>query len=104
MSVCEFLLAEHFVDPIHQRIYAAIKDRIEAGKLADALTLKGEFENTGILDEVGGSSYLVSLLAAMVGIINAGDYGRVIYETWVRRQAIDLGELVVNAAFDTTAN
>jgi replicative DNA helicase len=35
----------------------------------------------------------------MVGIINAGEYGRAIYDAWVRRQLIDIGETVVNNAF-----
>src|SRR5271157_1248239 len=35
----------------------------------------------------------------MVGIINAGEYGRAIHDAWLRRQLIDLGETVVNNAF-----
>ncbi len=97
--VGDFLIAEHFADPIHGRIFAAVQRRIEAGQLADAVTLKGEFEHSGTLDEVGGTAYLAQLLTAMVGIINAGEYGRVIHDAWLRRQLIDLGETVVNNAF-----
>ena len=97
--VSEFLAPEHFVDPVHGRIFAATARRIEAGQLADAVTLKAEFEHSGVLDEVGGTTYLAQLLGAMVGIINAGEYGRAIYDAWLRRQLIDLGETVVNNAF-----
>lgn len=97
--VSEFLAPEHFADPIHGRIYQAIARRIEAGQLADVVTLKAEFEHAGILDEVGGTAYLAQLLTAMVGIINAGEYGRTIHDAWVRRQLIDVGESVVNNAF-----
>ena len=97
--VSEFLAPEHFADPIHGRIYQAIARRIEAGQLADAVTLKAEFEHSGILAEVGGTAYLAQLLGAMVGIINAGDYGRAIHDSWIRRQLVDLGEVVVNRAF-----
>jgi len=97
--VSEFLAAEHFVDPIHGRIYEAIQRRIEHGQLADAVTLKGDFEQSGILDEVGGTPYLAQLYRAMVGIINAGEYGRAIHDAWLRRQLIDIGESVVNNAF-----
>ena len=97
--VSEFLTPEHFVDPIHGRIFAAIARRVEAGQLADAVTLKAEFEHSGVLDEVGGTTYLAQLLGAMVGIINAGEYGRAIYDAWLRRQLIDIGETVVNNAF-----
>jgi replicative DNA helicase len=97
--VAEFLVAEHFADAIHGRIYQAISRRIEAGQLADAVTLKAEFEHSGVLEEVGGTAYLAQLLSAMVGIINAGEYGRAIYDAWLRRQLIDIGETVVNNAF-----
>jgi replicative DNA helicase len=100
--VAEFLAAEHFADPIHGRIYAAIARRADAGQLADAVTLKGEFEHSGVLDEVGGTAYLAQLLSAMVGIINAGEYGRAVHDAWLRRQLIDIGETVVNNAFGAT--
>ena len=101
--VSEFLAPEHFVDPLHGRIFQAISRRIEAGQLADAITLKAEFEHSGLLDEVGGVAYLAQLLSAMVGIINAGEYGRAIHDSWLRRQLIDIGETVVNNAFGAEA-
>jgi replicative DNA helicase len=97
--VSDFLQPDHFADPIHGRIFAAITRRVEAGQLADPLTLKSEFEHSGVLDEVGGTAYLAQLLSAMVGIINAGEYGRTVYDTWLRRQLIDIGEVIVNNAF-----
>ena len=59
--VSDFLIAEHFADPIHGRVFAAIVRRVEAGQLADAVTLKAEFEHSGVLDEVGGTGYLAQL-------------------------------------------
>ena len=97
--VSEFLLPEHFADPVHARIYQSIARRIEASQIADPVTLRAEFEHTGVLAEVGGTAYLAQLLTAMVGIINAKDYGRAIYDAWIRRQLIDIGETVVNQAF-----
>ena len=97
--VSEFLSPEHFADALHGRIFQAIVRRVEAGQLADAVTLRAEFEHSGLLDEVGGAAYLGQLLTAMVGIINAGEYGRAIHDAWLRRQLIDIGETVVNNAF-----
>jgi replicative DNA helicase len=95
----EFLAPEHFADRVHGLIFEAIQRRIEAGHLADAVTLRAQFEHNGLLDEVGGTAYLGQLLSAMVGIINAGEYGRVIHDAWLRRQLVDLGETMVNRAF-----
>src|ERR1700709_2010260 len=49
--VSEFLAPEHFADPLHGRIFQAVTRRIEAGQLADAVTLRAEFEHSGLLDE-----------------------------------------------------
>ena len=101
--VSEFLTPEHFADAVHGRIYQSIARRVEAGQLADAVTLRAEFEHSGALDEVGGTAYFGQLLTAMVGIINAGEYGRTVHDTWIRRQLIDVGETVVNNAFGAEA-
>jgi len=95
--VSEYLAAMHFADPIHGRIYQSIARRIEAGQLADAITLKAEFEHSGVLEEVGGTAYLAQLLSSMVGIINAGRvWPRDPRMPGLRRQLIDIGETVVN--------
>ncbi len=97
--VSDYLAPEHFADPVHGRIYRAIQRRLEAGQIADVVMLRSEFEHSGLLDEVGGPAYLSQLLSAMVGIINAGEYGRLVYDCWLRRQLVDAGEEVVNRAF-----
>ena len=98
-KVAEFLRPDHFADPAHGQIFGAIQRRCEAGQLADAVTIRAEFEQNGLLDGVGGAAYLGKLLVAMVGIINAGEYGRVIEDCWLRRQLIDVGSGIVNRAY-----
>jgi replicative DNA helicase len=97
--VSEFLAPDHFADPVHGHIYRAIQRRLEAGQIADVIMLRSEFEHSGLLGEVGGPAYLVQLLSAMVGIVNAGEYGRLVHDCWLRRQLVDVGEEVVNRAF-----
>jgi replicative DNA helicase len=102
--VAEFLRPEHFADPLHGRIYAAIQRRIEAGQLADAVSIRPEFEaeqveqrgENGKITTVTGAVYLARLLRAMVGVINAGEYGRVIHDAWLRRGVIEVAEELIN--------
>ncbi len=100
--VSDFLAGEHFANRVNGQIYEAIARRIENGQLADPVTMRAELEHSGILASVGGMAYMAKLLSSMVGIINAGDYGRTIHDAWIRRQLIDIGENVVNSAFGTT--
>ncbi len=97
--VAEFLHPEHFADAAHGRIYQACGKLIERGQQANAITLKAHFDQDEALAEVGGSQYLAKLQSSTVTIINAADYGRTIYDLYLRRELIELGEEVVNDAF-----
>ncbi len=97
--VNEFLRPEHFHDPVHGRIYATIGALIERGQVANPVTLKAQFDQDPALAEVGGAQYLVRLAAAVVSIINAADYGRIVHDLYLRRQLIELGEEVVTDAY-----
>ena len=101
--VAEFLRPEHFADPGHARVYAVAREWIEAGRVADGVSLRAYFEHTGEFeDQGGGATYLIKLVRAMTGILNAGEYGRVIHDTWLRRQVIDVGEQLVNRCYGGT--
>ena len=98
--VTDFLKPEHFADPIHGRIYEALTRLIQRNQIADPVTLRLFFEQDGSIADVGGTRYLGELAASMVSIINVGDYGRLIYDLFIKRQLIDLGEQVVNRAYE----
>ncbi len=97
-KVAEFLRPEHFSDPTHSRIFEAINHLISRGHLADPITLKEYFDRDNALSEVGGGQYLAQLAASVVSIINTEDYGRKIYDFFLRRQLVDVGENIVNDA------
>jgi replicative DNA helicase len=98
--VSDFLEPGHFFEPIHQNIYQISRDLIRAGKIATPVTLK-TFLDANI--DIGGlnvSQYLARLAAEATTIINAEDYGHTIYDLSVRRDLIQVGEDMVNLAYD----
>lgn len=97
--VSDFLLPEHFFEAIHQRVFELTASMIRAGKIATPITLK-TFVGDLDLGEVTPSQYLARLAAEATTVINAGDYGRTIYDLAVRRQLIGVGEELVNVAYD----
>ncbi len=103
-KVSEFLEAEHFAIEVHGRIFAAAARLIERGQVANPTTLKGFFDNDEALTDLGGSQYLADLARAAVTIINAGHYGRLIHDLYLRRQLIALGEDMVNDAREADIN
>jgi len=86
--VGELVQPDHFYDPVHGRIYAAISTLINRGQIADPKTLKGLFENDPALASVGGAQYLVNLAASVITNINAEDYARLIHDLYLRPQLI----------------
>ncbi|MDY0884036.1 replicative DNA helicase [Dongia soli] len=98
-KVNEFLRPEHFADALHGRIYEAIAKLVQRGQIANPVTLKNLFDQDGALAEIGGAQYLVQLAQAVVSIINAEDYGKAVFDLYLRRQLIGLGTDVVNDAY-----
>jgi replicative DNA helicase len=97
--VSDFLKPEHFVEEIHRRIYEIAGSLIRAGKVATPITLK-TFLGEHDLGGVTVPQYLARLAAEATTIINAFDYGRTIHDLAVRRELIQIGEDVVNVAYD----
>jgi replicative DNA helicase len=99
-KVQEFLVPDHFTEAVNGRIYAALGKLIEQGHQANPVTLKTYLERDDLVIAAGGMKYLASLSNSMVTVINAADYGKLIYDLHLRRELINIGEDMVNAAFD----
>lgn len=97
-NISDFLLPEHFSNTTHQKIYTAISFLIENSQIADPITLYQYFYKEKSLNDVGGESYLTNLANSVISIINTKDYGKTIYDLYLRRQLIKLGENIVNKA------
>lgn len=97
------LEAHHFADAVHGHIFTAIKRQVDAGRLADAVTMRQLMEHDPALDEVGGNAYIAQLLGSLVGIVNAGEYARVIRDAWLRREIISHCQVAMERAFGADA-
>ena len=98
--VSEYLRPEHFILAEHGRIFEACGRLVERGQIADPVTLKNFFEQNEAFADVGGPAYLMDLAKAAVTVINAGEYGNLIYDLHLKRQIITLGEDMVNEAYE----
>lgn len=98
--VSDYLLSDHFFEPVHRRIYQSIATMVDKGLVASPTTLKGLFDQDPALESVGGVEYIRQLASRATSIINLETYGRIIYDMALKRQLIDIGEEIVNDAFD----
>ncbi len=98
--VSDFLLPDHFFEPLHQEIFKVAGDMIRAMKTANPVTIKTFLPADQKVGDMTVAQYLVRLAAEAATIINAEDYGRSIYDLATRRSLIRIGEDMVNIAFD----
>ncbi|WP_208438706.1 replicative DNA helicase [Bartonella grahamii] len=101
-SVSDFLKAEHFFEPLHQKLFDIISKIVQKGKVADPITIKPFVENDAKIGDITVYNYVVRLATEAVTIINTKDYGSVIYDLFIRRSLINLGTQVVNRAYDAS--
>lgn len=97
-NVSEYLLPIHFFVPINGKIFEVIGKLISQGQVADPITLKAYFEKNDNVQNINGGNYLIQLVNAVVSISGVEDYANVIYENYLRRQLISIGESVAYKA------
>ena len=77
-----------FYDPAHIKIFEVIENLNNKGMIANPITLKNFFEKDNMLDEVGGTEYLVKLTRFSGSTKQAIDYAKIIHEMYLRRELI----------------
>lgn len=98
--VAPFLMPEHFFEPLHRDTFATISEMISRGKIANPITVKSFMPEHDKVGDITVGLYLARLASEATTIINAADFGRLIYDLALRRSLIRIGEEMVNVAFD----
>lgn len=81
-----------FYDPVHGRIFNAIKSLIAQKRLADGVTLDEFFATDGGIKEIGGRKYLMKLMEQAAPLTGqAVSYAHLIRDLAARRQLIAIG-------------
>jgi len=77
-----------FYDPAHVKIFEIIESLNNKGMVANPITLKNFFEKDNMLNEVGGTEYLVKLTRFSGSTKQAIDYAKLIHEMYLRRELV----------------
>ena len=87
-EVANIINPNSFYDPAHIKIYEVIEILNNKGMVANPITLKNYFEKDDMLNEVGGTEYLVKLTRFSSSTKQAVDYAKVVHEMYLRRELI----------------
>jgi replicative DNA helicase len=85
-----------FYDPAHIKIYEVIESLNNKGMIANPITLKNFFEKDNMLNEVGGTEYLVKLTRFSGSSKQAIDYAKIIHEMYLRRELVQISDQLSN--------
>jgi replicative DNA helicase len=99
-QIADRVIAEDFYRNDHRLIFAAVAGLIERSQPCDAVTLSGHLESQGLLDQVGGLSYLGSLARDTPTTANIRAYADIVRERSVLRQLISAGNMIVGTALE----
>ncbi len=98
-DVTLILRAADFYDAAHAQIFEDMAELTSEGRL-DLPILVETLKVKGVLEQVGGPSYLAKLLEATPHAMNASRYAETIRDYAMRRELIDAGSNILNQAYD----
>jgi replicative DNA helicase len=81
-------------------IFEAIENLFHNGSSVDLITVKDYLQNQDKLDQIGGSSYLLSLLKGIPLPSNVIDYCKIIKEKSIGRMMIDQGQCLITECYE----
>ena len=100
VDVAAVLEEADFYRPAHRAIWRAMLRLADRGEPTDPVTVLGELDHTDELADVGGASFLHTLLEAVPTVANAAHYAQLVADTARRRRVIDLGIRLAHAGAD----
>ena len=99
-TVLSIVSPEDFYKDSHRKIIERIISLTDKGLPVDLLSLAEDVERAGLLEEVGGASYLSSLMDGVPKSLNVEYYARIIKEKALLRRLILSSAKIISASYD----
>jgi replicative DNA helicase len=98
LTVAAFLTPEDFFLLRHQHIWIALSRLNEAREPIDYLTVQQTLHDMGLLNEIGGSAYIIQLINNTPTSAHAEVYGRIVERLSTRRRLLIVADEIKNLA------
>jgi replicative DNA helicase len=100
VQISDFLRPDDFYRDAHRTIFEVIQQLYEEHEPADFITICDELERRGQLEEVGGASYITSLINQVPTSGNVEYYGRIVERTAILRRLIHAAGQIAAIAYE----
>jgi replicative DNA helicase len=88
-GVAELVRDDDFVEPLHQRIFAAIKFEVAEGRPPSPVLLSRYFADDPAMQALGGPGYLSNLTGSGIALIGTWDFARALADLGKRRRLLE---------------
>lgn len=99
-KIIDKISSQDFYKPAHKIIFEAILKLFEKKSSIDIVTLSNKLEETGKLEEVGGASYLASLVNAVPTSAHIEEYADIVYHKSTLRKLISAASQISELGFE----
>lgn len=90
---------EDFYIHKHQFIWKAYEELFRQNIPVDILTVSEQLDRMGLLQEIGGASYLTALIGQVPSTYNAPAYADIVHKHYVRRKLIIAANVIATLAY-----
>lgn len=104
LKVLEVVQEEDFYREAHRKIFRAMVNLQERGEPVDLITLNDELTGKGWLQDVGGASYLASLVDRVPTAANILYHARIVKEKSILRQVIEAATEIARHGYEEPDN
>lgn len=102
--VVEQLDSSYFYDPAHDKIFQAIIHLYNDRKNVDLITLGDKLRSDGLLEQVGGASYLTELADYVPTSANVAHYAGIVKEKGIQRLLIKNATEIVARSYEKSVD
>mgnify|MGYP001572419752 FL=1 len=100
IRVADILAPDSFYQKSHQDIYRVCRELFEKGEPIDLLSVSNRLKDKGILEQVGGSSYLSELINMVATPAHAANYGKIVHRKSILRDLISASHDISRLGYD----
>ena len=98
--VVSILRPDHFYRGPHADVYQVLTELYDANRAIDIVLLREELQRRGVLEKIGGTSFLSRIVASVPTAANAEHYARIVRDAGLRRSVIQAANEIEVEAYE----
>jgi len=104
LDIIDIIAPEDFYRSAHQKIFSGIVELFSKNEPVDLVTLTNALKERGNLEEIGGATYLATLVDTVPLAVNAKHYAKIVYDKASLRRLIERANEIAKKCFEDRGN